>query len=636
MDNIKIFVTYKNRHKVIETDIIKPIQTGRAIADEVFENMLGDDTGDNISKENPYYNELSAQYWVWKNYEKIGNPDYIGFMHYRRHFLFDEISSENREPWLPNSNFYCFNRIDNEYLKYLDTNKIIHTIEGYDCILPFAYDMKNHPSKSILNDYKNFLLEQKIQHLYLMFDIVKEKFPDYKEAIDIFLEKNFKYICNMFIMRKELFYKYNEFLFPVLKEVKNRVDDLHYSTQESRYLGYLGEILLNIFIIKNSKQIRIKEVNTSFIQNTSDNDIVYPYFNANSYCIAMSSSNEYVPYLSVCLQSIKEHASDDKNYDLIVFSKEITERNKQQLKVQIEQSNIKLRFVNPSYLFENKNLYIACKYFKEECYYRIAAPIVIKGYDKILFTDIDLVYNKDAAEIFNCTENMIEPLAAVKDPIMAAYVNSNINNTRVYIENTLNIGKSYLYVNTGVLVFNTKQYIEQDLFEKILNICLEKQFLFQEQDAINSILGEKIFHLPLKCNYTPMNSMWANDNVEYYMPLNILNEYKNAEKNAIIVHYAGGITKPWEHPEEKQSFLWWEYARRTPYYEEILYHQMRSQTIDTSCISDAINWNKLCLQYIKYKFLGKILFGKTRQRYKQKRYIYKERINNAKKYRTNV
>ena len=47
--DVKIFVTYKDKHKLIKSDIITPIQTGRAIADEKFEGMIGDDTGDNIS-----------------------------------------------------------------------------------------------------------------------------------------------------------------------------------------------------------------------------------------------------------------------------------------------------------------------------------------------------------------------------------------------------------------------------------------------------------------------------------------------------------------------------------------------------------------------------------------------------------
>ena len=209
----------------------------------------------------------------------------------------------------------------------------------------------------------------------------------------------------------------------------------------------------------------------------------------------MSSSNEYAPYLSVCLQSIKENASKDKNYDIVIFSRSITDYNKKRLQQQIEQPNIKLRFANPSYLFKNKNLYIACKYFKEECYYRIAAPLVIKGYNQILFTDIDLVYNKDAAEILDYTKYMKAPLAAVKDPIMAAYVNSNINNARTYAETKLKMEDPYLYVNTGVMVFNSKKYLEQDLFDKILNECVENQYILQEQDAISSYMAKEIFHL---------------------------------------------------------------------------------------------------------------------------------------------
>ena len=39
-----------------------------------------------------------------------------------------------------------------------------------------------------------------------------------------------------------------------------------------------------------------------------------PIFKNNYTAIAMSSSNEYVPYLSTCLQSLKEHANTDHNY----------------------------------------------------------------------------------------------------------------------------------------------------------------------------------------------------------------------------------------------------------------------------------------------------------------------------------
>ena len=39
--NVKVLITYKEKHKLFKSDILMPIQTGRAIADEIFEDMIG-------------------------------------------------------------------------------------------------------------------------------------------------------------------------------------------------------------------------------------------------------------------------------------------------------------------------------------------------------------------------------------------------------------------------------------------------------------------------------------------------------------------------------------------------------------------------------------------------------------------
>jgi len=85
-------------------------------------------------------------------------------------------------------------------------------------------------------------------------------------------------------------------------------------------------------------------------------ETINPIWDDNYTAIAMSSSNEYVPYLSVCLQSLIEHSSKDHNYDIIIFERSITDENKRILQEQICRKNISLRFINPMNIISQYNL----------------------------------------------------------------------------------------------------------------------------------------------------------------------------------------------------------------------------------------------------------------------------------------
>jgi len=105
--------------------------------------MIGDDTGENISSRNEIFCEITSQYWAWKNYEQLGNPDYIGFMHYRRHFLFNDKSY----PHFLNA----FEYINQDYLTesgLYDNNKIKSIVSGNDIIVGVIdcldYPLKEH------------------------------------------------------------------------------------------------------------------------------------------------------------------------------------------------------------------------------------------------------------------------------------------------------------------------------------------------------------------------------------------------------------------------------------------------------------------------------------------------------------
>ena len=49
---------------------------------------LWDGEGENIAMLNPYLNEITAQWWVWKHPEVRHGADFVGFCHYRRFLRF--------------------------------------------------------------------------------------------------------------------------------------------------------------------------------------------------------------------------------------------------------------------------------------------------------------------------------------------------------------------------------------------------------------------------------------------------------------------------------------------------------------------------------------------------------------------
>ena len=57
---------------------------------------------------------------------------------------------------------------------------------------------------------------------------------------------------------------------------------------------------------------------------------------------------------------------------------------------------------------------------------------------------------------------------------------------------------------------------------------------------------------------------------EYYSPATIYEQYKEALKSPYIIHYAGRCI-PCFQPETDLAEIFWQYARKSPYYEKIIY-----------------------------------------------------------------
>ena len=219
MEKVKILVACHKPGKVYQDEVYTPIHVGRAISNykDEMADMIGDDTGDNISDKNPMYCELTAQYWAWKN---LPDVDYIGFCHYRRYF-------------------------------YMDCNQqtVENLLRHHDVItLKYYYD---HP---MWREMVHFI---SVEDLTILMMVIKQKYPEYEKTMLDYLYGNVFYPKNMLICKKEFFDQYAEWLFDVLMTCEKYIKPSPY-TRGRRTLAYMGEYLLTIYLLHH--QCRVKTV----------------------------------------------------------------------------------------------------------------------------------------------------------------------------------------------------------------------------------------------------------------------------------------------------------------------------------------------------------------------------------------
>lgn len=365
MKNVKLLICYHKPATLFKDEIFTPIHVGRANARKkaapgdknyqwMLDNMIGDDTGENISDRNGCYNEMTSLYWAWKNYDKLGNPDYIGLMHYRRHFVFREDEKI----------VYNIENFDEEsYLREINYSpeKVYNMLEGCDFI--------THIGK-VINVYNHYIENHRQEDLDLAVDIMLEKYPEYKEITKEYFAGDYSNFCNMFIMNKKLFFQYCEWIFDILEEFEKRVD-----VSEKRF--FISERLTGIFIAKlmADKSLKYKVLPISFIEDS----VKIP--------IAMPVSREKLFQVGTTMTSILEAAKGYNQFQFYLLNDGHLEAHERQKFDEFEKkySYCKIEFIDTD--------------VKEE-FYPLYVSEALSGINKCIYMSGNIVALQDLGEFY--------------------------------------------------------------------------------------------------------------------------------------------------------------------------------------------------------------------------------------------
>lgn len=562
---IEIYVSCHKESYVPNNSLLIPIQVGTALSNKKLEGMLYDNVGDNISEKNKYYCELTAQYWAWKN----TNADYYGFFHYRRYLSFEEeyLIDANTENGLPKP-YVTYESISDDVMEKicLDEAKMRELIEQYDILVP----IKEKNNCSVYEQYKVASFHN-IEDFDIILDIVKEKYPEFTDAMNTYLNSNKNYYCNMYIMKREIFEKYCSWLFDILLEHEKRGDFEQYSVDEYRVSGFLAERLFGIYFtyIKGLGKFKCGELQRAEFRNTEPKVIMKPVFNENCVPIVLAANDEFSPYLATMIQSIIDNSNSNNYYDIIILHKDIDEYNKNSIiKMSSEFKNISIRFYNTSALIDDRNFFVD-KHLSVETYFRLLIQDILLDYEKILYLDCDMVVEDDVALLFNSDiEGCL--LGAVKD-IDYAGVYKESNERRNYTQNILKLNNPFNYFQAGVLVMNLKEFRKRFTVKELLDVATSYKWKHHDQDVLNHLCEGHVKFIDMSWNVVIdwKNNFSSRMDIAKCAPRNMYYEYLESRKNPKIVHYAG-YQKPWNEPRCDFSDEFWKYARRTHFYEEIL------------------------------------------------------------------
>ncbi|MDR1432728.1 MAG: glycosyltransferase family 8 protein [Puniceicoccales bacterium] len=324
--------------------------------------------------------------------------------------------------------------------------------------------------------------------------------------------------------------------------------------------------------------------------------------------MVLSADNNFATQMCVTIYSLLKNANRDTFYDLhLLLSSDFEEKYKVAISEYETGGKCKVNFIDMGM----HRIGVSAGYFPEAAYCRLLAADLLPNYSKCIYLDSDIVVLDDLFGLYS-TDMTGFYIAGVKDLRIISC------DARLYVA-SIGVKDVNSYVNSGVLVMNLDSIRENGLVKRFISMAKhgidgKNQFEFPDQDILNIVCQGKIKHLDYRFNVLP--SFVLESAIEANFGKEVILEAIN---NPSVVHFAVKSSKPWKNPTAPFAEKWWKYARKSPFYEEMLAnvkHSEFAKELSMICMVLAGKYSKF--NYHRTKVFSKITFGKTRARYAEK------------------
>ena len=165
--------------------------------------------------------------------------DYIGLVHYRRHFKGDGSVRSG---------------VKGDIFDYvLRSDELMPILKDHPVVLPAR---RHYFIETIWSHYAH---THYAEHLEKTRKIIEQRCPEYLAAFDEVMKQRSAHMFNMMIMRRDLLEEYCTWLFDILFELEKQIDCSGYSYFQGRYCGRVGELILNVWVRRQIQTGRLRE-----------------------------------------------------------------------------------------------------------------------------------------------------------------------------------------------------------------------------------------------------------------------------------------------------------------------------------------------------------------------------------------
>ena len=187
--------------------------------------------------------------------------------------------------------------------------------------------------------------------------------------------------------------------------------------------------------------------------------------------------------------------------------------------------------------------------FSMETYFRLLLGEKLPSeISRILYLDVDIIVQGSLIEFYNTDfdGNVAVVFKDIDNPVLSVEKRKLFKRT-----------EDMRYFNAGVMLWNMDIIRKDYNFNIFMDAAKELDYNleFADQEILNYLLYDKV--------------KYCNGNKYNFMVRGTLREKDLKRFNPVVLHYSG--CNPWQNGQKNELYrIWWRYAKRTPYYLELL------------------------------------------------------------------